>query len=148
MFVLATDSGLNSRLANLLGVVAEAAFLYVFWRLGDFFPILHGGQHDLFSVEGAIGRLGIAGVTTAAILSGAEPIRAVAVLIVIYYPQCRWPSATRGAICSGATTTQGAVFKTYSTLVLLSAATRFCTLLQGMVRCRPRTTTWPSSRKT
>ena len=70
VFVLATDSGLNSRLAKVLGVVAEAAFLYVFWRLGAFFPILHDGQHDLFSVEGAIGRLGIAGVTTAAILSG------------------------------------------------------------------------------
>ena len=71
VFVLATDSGLNSRLAKLMGVLAEGAFLYVFWRLGDFFPILHGGGHgELFSVEGAIGRLGIAGVTTAAILSG------------------------------------------------------------------------------
>ena len=47
---------------KLLGVVAEGAFLYVFWRLGDFSPILQG-RHELLSIEGVVGRLGIAGVT-------------------------------------------------------------------------------------
>ena len=69
-YVLAIESGIHDRLAKLLGVICESAFLYVFWRLGDALPVSQV-RHELLSIEGTIGRLGIAGVTTAAILSGA-----------------------------------------------------------------------------
>jgi hypothetical protein len=71
-YLLAIDSGLLSfRAARLLTVVFEVGFLWFFWQAGKLFPIMRGGvTHDFLSIEGFIGRLGVIGVTTAAILSG------------------------------------------------------------------------------
>ena len=46
------------------------AWLWAFWAVGSFFPIADPGDHDLLSLQGAIGRLGVVGVTIAAVLSG------------------------------------------------------------------------------
>lgn len=70
VLILANDLGVRPRTARFLAVIAEAVFLWVFWRLGSFFPIVEKGDHDLLSFEGSIGRLGVAGVTASAILSG------------------------------------------------------------------------------
>ncbi|KAH9503840.1 Golgi pH regulator B [Bulinus truncatus] len=43
--------------------------LYLFWRVGDPFPIL-SPKHGIFSIEQCIGRVGVIGVTLMAILSG------------------------------------------------------------------------------
>ena len=67
--MLATESGAPDRLARLLALIAELAFLYAFWRLGSALPAAQA-RHELLTIEGAVGRLGIAGVTAAAILSG------------------------------------------------------------------------------
>lgn len=69
-FVLASDIGLQSRLAKLLAIAAQGGFLWMFWRFGGFFPITSGADASAVSLEGAIGRLGVIGVTTGAILSG------------------------------------------------------------------------------
>jgi hypothetical protein len=125
-FVLATDSGLHARLAKLLGVIAEAGFLYVFWRLGDFFPILRG-RHELLSIEGAVARLGLAGVTTAAILSGASPVVRAPQRAVV---AVRWRAAPRDVRMA---------------MVALPVTNRLphrlCPALQATAPCRRRTTT-------
>jgi len=43
--------------------------LYLFWKVGDPFPIL-SPKHGIFSIEQCIGRVGVIGVTLMAILSG------------------------------------------------------------------------------
>ncbi|PVD27318.1 hypothetical protein C0Q70_12474 [Pomacea canaliculata] len=48
---------------------AWCAILYLFWRIGDPFPIL-SPKHGIFSIEQCIGRVGVIGVTLMAILSG------------------------------------------------------------------------------
>jgi golgi pH regulator len=70
VLLVAGENGLRPRSARFLSVLVEGAFLYLFWWLGSFFPIVEHGQHDVLSFEGSIGRLGVAGVTAAAILSG------------------------------------------------------------------------------
>lgn len=59
----------HRRLARILSVSAWLVFLYVFWKLGDPFPILSAKQ-DLFSSEQLISRVGVIGVTMMAVLSG------------------------------------------------------------------------------
>uniref|UniRef100_A0A0X3PIM4 Putative Golgi pH regulator C n=1 Tax=Schistocephalus solidus TaxID=70667 RepID=A0A0X3PIM4_SCHSO len=44
-------------------------YLYLFWKLGDSFPI-SSPRHSLFSIEPCIGRVGVIGVTIMALLSG------------------------------------------------------------------------------
>ncbi|KAK3107617.1 hypothetical protein FSP39_018367 [Pinctada imbricata] len=44
-------------------------FLYLFWKVGDPFPIL-SPKHGIFSIEQCIGRIGVLGVTLMAVLSG------------------------------------------------------------------------------
>lgn len=64
-------SFLSFRAVRLLTVVFEIGFIWVFWQAGKMFPIMRGGvAHDFLSLEGFIGRLGVIGVTTAAILAG------------------------------------------------------------------------------
>jgi hypothetical protein len=69
-FTLALDLSAPPALAVLWAGASEMLFLAGFWELGAAFPVVSTGGHDVLSVEGSIGRLGVAGVTAAAILSG------------------------------------------------------------------------------
>lgn len=44
-------------------------YIYLFWKLGDPFPIL-SPKHGIFSIEQGISRIGVIGVTLMALLSG------------------------------------------------------------------------------
>eukprot|EP01104_Vermistella_antarctica_P006053 TRINITY_DN1678_c0_g1_i1.p1 TRINITY_DN1678_c0_g1~~TRINITY_DN1678_c0_g1_i1.p1 ORF type:complete len:466 (+),score=118.22 TRINITY_DN1678_c0_g1_i1:433-1830(+) len=68
-YLLGTAYGLNKRRANILAVIAEIAFLYCFWKLGDPFP-LQREKHGIFSMEMGISRIGVVGVTVISFLSG------------------------------------------------------------------------------
>ncbi|KAI1278375.1 Golgi pH regulator [Halotydeus destructor] len=52
-----------------LTVVGWLIFMYLFWKLGDPFPIL-SPKHGIFSIEQGISRVGVLGVTLMALLSG------------------------------------------------------------------------------
>ncbi|XP_041373154.1 Golgi pH regulator-like [Gigantopelta aegis] len=53
----------------MLTIGAWCAFCYLFWKIGDPFPI-HSPKHGIFSIEQCIGRVGVIGVTLMALLSG------------------------------------------------------------------------------
>lgn len=50
-------------------------FIYFFWKIGDNFPIL-SQKHGILSIEQAISRIGIIGVTVMALLSGFGAVNA------------------------------------------------------------------------
>lgn len=52
-----------------LAVIAWLAFIYLFWKIGDPFPIL-SPKHGILSIEQGISRVGVIGVTLMALLSG------------------------------------------------------------------------------
>jgi hypothetical protein len=56
------------RLVLFLTLIAWCFYLYMFWKLGNPFPI--SNRHEFFSIEQCISRVGIIGVTAMAILSG------------------------------------------------------------------------------
>lgn len=57
------------RTVALLAGAFWIAFLYMFWKIGNPFPIL-SSKHGIFSIEQGISRVGVIGVTMMAILSG------------------------------------------------------------------------------
>lgn len=57
------------RTVALLAGTFWIAFLYMFWKIGNPFPIL-SSKHGIFSIEQGISRVGVIGVTMMAILSG------------------------------------------------------------------------------
>ncbi|OQV17546.1 Golgi pH regulator [Hypsibius exemplaris] len=58
---------LQSKLVN---VLAWCLFLYGFWKIGDPFPILTTKNGGFSTMDHAVGRVGVIGVTVMAILSG------------------------------------------------------------------------------
>ncbi|UJR37594.1 hypothetical protein I4U23_030292 [Adineta vaga] len=56
------------RLVIFFTLIAWCFYLYMFWKLGNPFPI--SNRHEFFSIEQCISRVGIIGVTAMAILSG------------------------------------------------------------------------------
>lgn len=59
-------------LVKILSLVVWICFLYLFWKVGDPFPVISSSKRSLrlLSMEQGIGRIGIIGVTVMALLSG------------------------------------------------------------------------------
>ncbi|CAF4982822.1 unnamed protein product, partial [Rotaria sp. Silwood1] len=58
----------NFRLVLFFTLITWCFYLYIFWKLGNPFPI--SNRHEFFSIEQCVSRVGIIGVTAMAILSG------------------------------------------------------------------------------
>lgn len=63
------------RVARFMSVAIYITFFYLFWKLGDPFPIL-SAKHGIFSIEQLLSRVGVIGVTVMAILSGFGAVNA------------------------------------------------------------------------
>lgn len=59
----------RARLVKPLALGAWLVFVYLFWKIGDPFPIL-SPKHGILSIEQVISRVGVVGVTLMAVLSG------------------------------------------------------------------------------
>uniref|UniRef100_A0A183CHV0 G protein-coupled receptor 89 n=1 Tax=Globodera pallida TaxID=36090 RepID=A0A183CHV0_GLOPA len=66
-----------------LTVVLWMLFVYLFWKLGDNFPIF-SPKHGIFSIQQAISRLGVVGVTVIAFLSGFGAVNAPYTCMTIF----------------------------------------------------------------
>eukprot|EP01138_Halocafeteria_seosinensis_P007201 gb/GECG01007364.1/.p1 GENE.gb/GECG01007364.1/~~gb/GECG01007364.1/.p1 ORF type:complete len:346 (+),score=27.92 gb/GECG01007364.1/:1-1038(+) len=70
IYTVLEEHGFSIHVARFFMLVCELLYLLLYWRIGHYFPITRHQSHDLLTIEGNIGRIGIIGVTTAAILSG------------------------------------------------------------------------------
>ena len=71
MIYLALQPWCRTKLQLLLATTAcFGLFLFIFYKLGDPFPILSENKHGLLSIEHGISRIGVIGVTSMAIMSG------------------------------------------------------------------------------
>ncbi|KAL3071731.1 hypothetical protein niasHT_000938 [Heterodera trifolii] len=66
-----------------LTVALWMLFVYLFWKLGDNFPIF-SPKHGIFSIQQAISRLGVVGVTVMAFLSGFGAVNAPYTCMTIF----------------------------------------------------------------
>jgi hypothetical protein len=60
----------NNILVTVFSLLCFSLWLYLFYKLGDPFPIVTDSKHGLLSIEHCVSRLGIIGVSSMAITSG------------------------------------------------------------------------------
>nr|CAG4650182.1 EOG090X06XN [Sida crystallina] len=71
-FILSTIRYAKKGFLKLLSVLVWLFYLYLFWKVGDPFPVISSSESSLrlLSMEQGISRIGIVGVTVMALLSG------------------------------------------------------------------------------
>lgn len=67
--IISNTRFVQTRLVKPLALGAWLVFVYLFWKIGDPFPIL-SPKHGILSMEQVISRVGVVGVTLMAVLSG------------------------------------------------------------------------------
>lgn len=67
--IISNTRFVQTRLVKPLALGAWLVFVYLFWKIGDPFPIL-STKHGILSMEQVISRVGVVGVTLMAVLSG------------------------------------------------------------------------------
>lgn len=60
---------MKKKLTRFLTILIWLIYLYLFWKVGDPFPILNP-KHGILSIEQGVSRIGVIGVTVMALLSG------------------------------------------------------------------------------
>ncbi|XP_074597032.1 Golgi pH regulator [Brevipalpus obovatus] len=68
-FILCNLSFLTKNGIRFMTFFVWSVFIFLFWKIGDPFPIL-SPKHGIFSIEQGISRVGVIGVTLMALLSG------------------------------------------------------------------------------
>ncbi len=68
-FLISNIRFIRRHLIKPLSIVVWLVFIYLFWKIGDPFPIL-SPKHGILSIEQGISRVGVIGVTLMALLSG------------------------------------------------------------------------------
>lgn len=68
-FILSNVRFVQKQFIKPLTVASWLGFMYLFWKIGDPFPIL-SPKHGILSIEQGISRVGVIGVTLMALLSG------------------------------------------------------------------------------
>ena len=68
-FLICNIRFIKRHLIKPFSVVVWLIFMYLFWKIGDPFPIL-SPKHGILSIEQGISRVGVIGVTIMALLSG------------------------------------------------------------------------------
>ncbi|XP_046464251.1 Golgi pH regulator-like [Daphnia pulex] len=71
-FVLSNIRFVRKGLVKILSLIVWVIYLYLFWKVGDPFPVISSSKRSLrlLSMEQGISRIGIIGVTVMALLSG------------------------------------------------------------------------------
>lgn len=67
---LVSSRGLTKRSSFFISLALLTAFLNAFRLIGSYFPLVRSESQGIFSMEHAIGRIGVVGVTLMAVLSG------------------------------------------------------------------------------
>ena len=75
MFVLISHQVFSLRGTRQIVFIAvfEVVYLWCFWRIGNYFPVLSNRdseQHGIWAIEQGVGRIGVVGVSVMAVLSG------------------------------------------------------------------------------
>uniref|UniRef100_A0A914Z1X3 Golgi pH regulator n=1 Tax=Panagrolaimus superbus TaxID=310955 RepID=A0A914Z1X3_9BILA len=85
LFYLLTKSIFTNKpiVLSVISVALWLTFIYFFWKIGDNFPIL-STKHGIFSIEQAISRVGVIGVTVMAVLAGFGAVNAPYTCMTIF----------------------------------------------------------------